>query len=294
MSTLELDRPAPGRHRAPAPVNRPPVSRRVGGIARGVAIAAVLVVLLFPLLWMLLASFKTSLEVVDPARVLDFTPTLANYRSVVEQQDLLRFVGNSFLVAAAATLVSLVVGVPAAYAIARYRVAHATTFLLMARIIPGVSLLVPWYFLFAQIQLVGTYAVLVLTHVFVAMPLVVAIMASFVEGLPVELEEAGQVDGLTRIGAFLRVTLPLSTPGIATAAILAFIFSWNNFLFALVLSDQNTRTLPVAIANFTAYASVDWGGLMAASVLITVPVMAIALLAQRYVVSGLTAGATKG
>lgn len=230
----------------------------------------------------------------DPSRVLNFTPTLTNYGNVVAQGDFLRFIFNSFLVPAAATLVSLVVGVPAAYAIARYRVAHATTFLLMARIIPGVSLLVPWYFLFAQIQLVGTYAVLVLTHVFVAMPLVVAIMASFVEGLPVELEEAGQVDGLTRIGAFLRVTLPLSTPGIATAAILSFIFSWNNFLFALVLSDQNTRTLPVAIANFTAYASVDWGGLMAASVLITVPVMAIALLAQRYVVSGLTAGATKG
>jgi multiple sugar transport system permease protein len=294
MTTLEVDRPAPGRHHALARVNRPPVRRRVGGVARGVGIAAVLVVLLFPLLWMLLASFKTSLEVVDPSRVLSFTPTFDNYRNVVAQGDFLRFIGNSFLVAAAATLVSLVVGVPAAYAIARYRVAHATTFLLMARIIPGVSLLVPWYFLFAQIQLVGTYAVLVLTHVFVAMPLVVAIMASFVEGLPVELEEAGQVDGLTRIGAFLRVTLPLSTPGIATAAILAFIFSWNNFLFALVLSDQNTRTLPVAIANFTAYASVDWGGLMAASVLITLPVMAIALLAQRYVVSGLTAGATKG
>jgi multiple sugar transport system permease protein len=294
MTTLEVDRPAPGRHRDPARVNRPPVSRRVGGVARGVGIAVVLVVLLFPLLWMLLASFKTSLEVVDPSRVLSFTPTLDNFRNVVAQGDFLRFIGNSFLVAAAATLVSLVVGVPAAYAIARYRVAHATTFLLMARIIPGVSLLVPWYFLFAQIQLVGTYAVLVLTHVFVAMPLVVAIMASFVEGLPVELEEAGQVDGLTRIGAFLRVTLPLSTPGIATAAILSFIFSWNNFLFALVLSDQTTRTLPVAIANFTAYASVDWGGLMAASVLITVPVMAIALLAQRYVVSGLTAGATKG
>lgn len=294
MSTLELDRPAPGRHRAPLPVNRPPLSRRVGGVARAVAIVVVLVVLLFPLLWMLLASFKTSLEVIDPSRVLNFTPTLTNYGNVVAQGDFLRFIFNSFLVPAAATLVSLVVGVPAAYAIARYRVAHATTFLLMARIIPGVSLLVPWYFLFAQIQLVGTYAVLVLTHVFVAMPLVVAIMASFVEGLPVELEEAGQVDGLTRIGAFLRVTLPLSTPGIATAAILSFIFSWNNFLFALVLSDQNTRTLPVAIANFTAYASVDWGGLMAASVLITVPVMAIALLAQRYVVSGLTAGATKG
>lgn len=202
-----------------------PTRRVVGGVARAVAIAAVLVVLLFPLLWMLLASFKTSLEVIDPSRVLDFSPTLENHLNVVERQDFLRFIGNSLLVAAAATVVSLVVGVPAAYAIARYRVSHATLFLLMARVIPGVSLLVPWYFLFAQIQLVGTYAVLVLTHVFVAMPLVVAIMASFFEGLPVELEEAGQVDGLTRIGAFLRVALPLSTPGIATAAILSFIFS---------------------------------------------------------------------
>ena len=107
-------------------------------------------------------------------------------------------------------------------------------------------------------------------------------------------KEAAQIDGSSRIGAFVRVVLPLSVPGIATASILSFIFSWNNFLFALVLSNQETRTLPVAIVNFTSYASVDWGGLMAAAVVITVPVMIIALIAQRYVVSGLTAGATKG
>ena len=126
------------------------------------------------------------------------------------------------------------------------------------------------------------------------MPLVVAIMSSFFEGIPEELEEAAQIDGSSRIGEFLSVVLPLSVPGIATATILAFIFSWNNFLFALVLSNQDTRTLPVAIVNFTSYASVDWGGLMAAAVVITLPVMVIALIAQKYVVSGLTAGATKG
>jgi multiple sugar transport system permease protein len=102
------------------------------------------------------------------------------------------------------------------------------------------------------------------------------------------------VDGLTPLAAFGRITLPLSTPGIATASILAFIFSWNNFMFALVLSGENTRTLPVAIFNFIAYASIDWGGLMAASVIITVPIMIIALFTQRYIVAGMTAGATKG
>ena len=102
------------------------------------------------------------------------------------------------------------------------------------------------------------------------------------------------VDGLTPIGAFRRITLPLSVPGIATAGILAFIFSWNNFMFALVLSGAQTKTLPVAIFNFVGYASIDWGGLMAAATVVTVPIMVIALFTQKYIVSGLTAGATKG
>jgi multiple sugar transport system permease protein len=123
---------------------------------------------------------------------------------------------------------------------------------------------------------------------------VVYIMMSFFDSLPLELEEQAQVDGLTPIGAFLRISLPLAVPGIATAAILSFIFSWNNFMFALVLSGAETKTLPVAIFDFVAYASIDWGGLMAAAVVITVPIMVIALFTQKYIVSGLTAGATKG
>lgn len=260
------------------------------------AIAIVFVVLLFvvPLLWMLLAAFKSNLDIVSPERTLDFTPTLKNFDTVFGAQNFMPFIGNSLIVGFGATLIALLLGVPAAYGIARFRIKNATAFVLLARVIPGVSLLIPWYFLFSQVHLVGTYTVLILTHIFVTMPLVVAIMTGFFEGLPEELEEAAQIDGASRVGAFLLVVLPLSLPGVATSAILSFIFSWNNFLFALVLSNQSTRTLPVAISNFTSYASVDWGGLMAASVIITIPVMLVALFAQRYVVAGLTAGATKG
>lgn len=285
-SAVVRTRPAASRRRKPG--------RTVATVARFVGIALVVAAFLIPLIWMLLASLKSNLEIIDPSRTLNFTPTLSNYDTVFGAQAFTPFIINSFIVGAGSTLIGLLLGVPAAYGIARYRIKNATAFVLLARVIPGVSLLIPWYFLFAQMQLVGTYTVLILTHIFVTMPLVVAIMTSFFEGIPEDLEEAAQIDGSSRIGAFVRVVLPLSVPGIATATILSFIFSWNNFLFALVLSNQDTRTLPVAISNFTSYAAIDWGGLMAASVVITVPVMLIALLAQKYVVSGLTAGATKG
>lgn len=294
--TRALVQPVGRRGRRAAALKRRP--RRpidiAGQTARVVGIVLVVLAFLVPLVWMLLASFKRNLDVVNPDKMFAFEPTLKNYETVFTVQNFLPVIGNSLLVGVGATLLALVIGVPAAYGIARYKVRSTTGFLLMARVIPGVSLLIPWYFLFSQVQLVGSYTVLILTHLFVTMPLVVAIMSSFFDGIPTELEEAAQIDGSSKIGAFVRVVLPLSLPGIATASILSFIFSWNNFLFALVLSSQSTRTLPVAIVNFTSYASVDWGGLMAAAVVITVPVMIVALFAQRYVVSGLTAGATKG
>src|SRR5699024_5366747 len=162
------------------------------------------------------------------------------------------------------------------------------------RIIPGISLLVPWYYVFANLGLVGGYGVLILSHMFVLIPISVYIMMSFFDSMPLELEEASLVDGLTPIGAFLRILLPLSVPGIATAGILSFIFSWNNFMFALVLSGANTKTLPVAVFDFVSYASIDWGAIMAATVVMTLPIIVIAVIGQKYIVSGLTAGATKG
>ncbi|MEU8071613.1 MULTISPECIES: carbohydrate ABC transporter permease [unclassified Micromonospora] len=263
-------------------------------VFRAVALTVVVLGLIAPLLWMIAASFKTNVDIYDTGKAFVFSPTLDNYDNVLQQANYVQFIGNSLWVAFAATLLSLVLGVPAAYSMSRFNMKKSALVVLMARIIPGVSLLVPWYYVFSNLQMVGGYTVLILSHMFVSLPLIVYIMMGFFDSLPEDLEEAALVDGLTHIGAFRRITLPLSVPGVATAGILSFIFSWNNFMFALVLSGADTKTLPVAIFDFVGYASIDWGGLMAAATVVTLPIMVIALFVQKYIVSGLTAGATKG
>jgi multiple sugar transport system permease protein len=279
---------------SPAKRRKKPLRSRAYKVFRFIALAFVVLAFIAPLLWMLQSSLKTNVDIYDAGKTFAFTPTFDNYANVLGRDNYFVFIFNSFWVAFVSTALSIVIGAPAAYAMSRFSMQRSAGVVLLARIIPGVSLLVPWYFIFANLHMVGGYSVLILSHVFVALPLIVFIMMSFFDSLPLELEEQGQVDGLTSIGAFLRIALPLSTPGIATAGILSFIFSWNNFMFALVLSGANTKTLPVAIFNFVSYASIDWGGLMAAAVVVTVPIMVIALFTQKYIVSGLTAGATKG
>jgi multiple sugar transport system permease protein len=261
---------------------------------RYAAIAVVLFIFLAPFLWMLLSSFKTQVDITNTRNILNFTPTLENYENVFQQYEFLRYLLNSFAVAALSTLFSLILGLPAAYAIARFRLQWLGVILLTARIVPGITFLIPWFIIFSRLGLIGTLVPLILSHMLVGLPFIAWIMISFYEELPIELEEAAKIDGATPIGAFLRVALPLSMPGVITSGIVAFIFSWNNFMFSLVLADDRTRTLPIAIFNFLTYASVDWGGLMAAAVVITLPVLIITLFVQRYIIRGLTAGATKG
>ena len=273
---------------------RKPASTRVYPTFRVVALIATVVALILPLVWMVLASLKTNVDIYDLSKSILFEPTFENYVNVLTRNNYFVFVANSFWVAFVSTVLSLILGVPAAYSMSRFTMHRSALVVLMARVIPGVSLLVPWYYVFSNLRMVGGFEVLILSHMFVALPLIVYIMMGYFDSMPLELEESAQVDGLTPIGAFRRITLPLSVAGMATAGILAFIFSWNNFMFALVLSGAKTKTLPVAIFDFVSYASIDWGGLMAAATVVTLPIMVIALFAQRYIVSGLTAGATKG
>jgi len=288
-STLARETPAP----VMAPMHRK-TKVRPYSVFRVVALTVIVLTFIAPLVWMFLASLKTNVDIYDSSKAFIFSPTLDNYDTVFGRANYFTYILNSFWIGFASTGLSLLLGVPAAYSMSRYVMKKSAAVVLLARIIPGVSLLVPWYIIFSNLRLVGGFEVLILSHMFVSLPLVVYIMMSFFDSLPLELEEQAQVDGLTPIGAFLRISLPLAVPGIATAAILSFIFSWNNFMFALVLSGAETKTLPVAIFDFVAYASIDWGGLMAAAVVITVPIMVIALFTQKYIVSGLTAGATKG
>ena len=290
--TVMTDSAAPTTTRAPR--RRKPLGSRAYKVFRVVALVVVVLFLLAPLFWMLLASLKTNVDIYDTAKAFVFSPTFENYANVLQRNNYFVFVLNSFWVAFVSTALSIVLGVPAAYAMSRFTMHRSALVVLMARVIPGVSLLVPWYYVFSNLRMVGKFEVLILSHMFVALPLIVYIMMSYFDSLPLELEESAEVDGLTPIGAFRLITLPLAVSGIATAGILSFIFSWNNFMFALVLSGAKTKTLPVAIFDFVSYASIDWGGLMAAATVVTIPIMIIALFTQKYIVSGLTAGATKG
>ena len=291
--TVMTDSAAPSADNTPRR-RRKPLGTRAYKVFRVVALIVVVLFLLAPLFWMLLASLKTNVDIYDTAKAFLFSPTFENYANVLQRNNYFVFVVNSFWVAFVSTALSIVLGVPAAYAMSRFTMHRSALVVLMARVIPGVSLLVPWYYVFSNLRMVGKFEVLILSHMFVALPLIVYIMMSYFDSLPLELEESAEVDGLTPIGAFRLITLPLAVSGIATAGILSFIFSWNNFMFALVLSGAKTKTLPVAIFDFVSYASIDWGGLMAAATVVTIPIMIIALFTQKYIVSGLTAGATKG
>ncbi len=257
-------------------------------------VLVIALIVLFPFLWMLSSSFKTQVDIISWPPKLFFEPTLQNYQKVFGEQDFLKYFLNSTIVGALAVGFSLILGLPAAYSIARYAQKRLAVFILLARLMPGISFLMPWYIIFSRLDLMDSYVALVLSHMLIALPIVVWIMSTYFGTIPREMEESAMVDGATRQYAFWAIILPLSGPGIITATTLSFIFSWNNFMFSQVLSMEKTKTLPIAIYNFVSYAEVDWGGVMAAAVAIMAPAIVLTMIFQKYVVKGLTMGAVKG
>jgi multiple sugar transport system permease protein len=246
-------------------------------------------------LWMLSLSLKTEVDNMSiPPVFLPNPPTLANFIDVFEKNDFLTYTYNSIIVSFGATILALLIGVPAGYGIAKAKATKAAMLILIARITPGLSYLIPLYLMFQWLGLVGTLTPLLITHLVITVPIVVWVMIGFFEGLPNELEEAALVDGATIWQAFRYVAMPLARPGITVAMILAFIFSWNNFIFGVVLAGRSTRTLPVAVYNVLTFEQVSWGPLAAAALLVTLPVLLLTLLMQKEIVAGLTAGGVKG
>jgi multiple sugar transport system permease protein len=277
--------------------------RRVGWKTRKllgrVGLYAAVVVLVSPalmvFLWMLSLSLKNEVDnMAFPPVFVPNPPTLANFADVLQKNDFLNYTINSCIVSFGATFAALLIGVPAGYGIAKAKATKVAVLILIARITPGLSFLIPLFLLFQWLELMGTLLPLVLIHLVVTVPIVVWIMIGFFEGLPGELEEAALVDGATIWQAFRHVALPLARPGITVAAILSFIFSWNNFIFGVVLAGRETRTLPVAVYNVLTFEQVSWGPLAAAALLVTAPVLLLTLLMQKEIVAGLTAGGVKG
>jgi len=248
----------------------------------------------FVFFWMISSSFKPQVDIYAiPPKWFDFVPTLIHYKTAITSTPFLRYTLNSAIVAIGSTLIGLVIGLPAAYSIARYRQNKLGMILLTSRIMPGVGYLVPLFIMFMKLHMIGSYSSLILSHLVVTFPLTVYIMIGFFEDLPHELFDAAQIDGCSRYGVFFRIALPLTRPGVVTAGILAFVFSWNDFKMALILSNSETRTLPVAVFNFMTEASLNWGAMMAYSTIIIIPVIVLTLFVQRHIVTGLTMGGVK-
>jgi len=251
-----------------------------------------------PYLYLVSTALKPAVDVQQiPPSFFPQRLSLENFTSVIGTVGLPEAFLNSAIVAVLTTLLSLVIAVPAAYVSALYRRRITMLFMLFAlitRMVPAVSLGVPLFQIMKTLGLLDTTIGLVLAHTSTAVPLAMLLMAAFFDGVPKELEEAARVDGCTRFGAFWHIVLPVMPSGIAITALFSFIASWNEFLYALLLTSESSKTAPIVIAEFNSVYGLAWGPMTAAAVLYSLPVILVTLVLQKQIVGGLTFGAVKG
>ena len=281
------------------------MSAETAGPARGkrtllwVAVVLIMLFCLFPFYWLINTSLKTGSDL-SSAELVPPNPSLKNYESIFEDSNFTTALKNSVIIAGTTTILALLIGSFAGYALARLR--FRFKFLILAIVLsittfPPIAIAAPVFKLWTDIGLYDTYPGLVLPYLTFALPLTIYILASFFKEIPRELEEAALVDGATHFQAFRKVVVPLAAPGLVTAGLLAFIESWNQFLFAITLtSSPDARPVPAALAFFTGSQQfeVPLGTITAATVVITVPLVIVVLIFQKRIVAGLTAGAVKG
>ena len=260
------------------------------------AVAALAAITLAPFAWLLVMSFKTNAEIFRfPPRLL-FAPTWDNYAALWSTAFRASFV-NSLVVSASSTVLSLLIGVPAAYALSRWasRASGAVSlWILASRMAPPIAFTIPYFLAYRHLELLDTRTGLVIIYLTFNLSLVIWMMRPFFDQLPRALEEAAWIDGAGLAQAFLRIVLPLSGPGLAATAILCFLFAWNDFFFALILTRTEAMTAPVAVVNFMNYEGWEWGRIAAGGTMVMLPVLVFSLVVRRYLVHGLTGGALKG
>jgi ABC-type glycerol-3-phosphate transport system permease component len=263
-----------------------------------VALGLLVLATAFPLYWAVISSFTPESRLFEQPSLIPAVLTLEHYRALFTQRDFWVPIRNSLIVAGATTAFCVSVGGLCAYALARLRFrgkAPILGLILAVSVFPQISVVSPLYLLLRSLHLINTYPGLILPYLTFAMPLTVWLLVGFFRQLPAELEEAAMVDGASRLRALRDVILPLALPGLATTAILTFVYSWNEFLFALSFTlGPERQTVPVAIALFRGQYQVPWGQILAAAVVATAPVAVLVLAFQRRIVQGLTAGAVKG
>jgi multiple sugar transport system permease protein len=249
-----------------------------------------------PFLWLLQMSFKTNAQIFTFPPPIWFTPTLENY-AALWATDFRRSFVNSLAVSVGSTISSLLIGVPAAYALSRWTARGGNTislWILASRMAPPIAFTIPYFLVYRHVELLDTLTGLVIIYLTFNLSLVIWMMRPFFDQLPRSLEEAAWIDGAGLLQSFLRIVLPLSGPGLAATAILCFLFAWNDFFFALILTRTEAMTAPVAVVNFMNYEGWEWGRIAAGGTMVMLPVLIFSLVVRKYLVHGLTGGALKG
>jgi multiple sugar transport system permease protein len=260
-------------------------------------LVAMLLVWAFPVIWVIMTSVKARTEIFTVPPTILFKPTLVHYAEALKTQDILNGIVNSLLVACGGTLLTLLIAVPAGYAFARvqFRFRNPMSFFaLLTQMAPPIGLIIPSFFILNKVRMLDTYTGLIAIHMTLTIPFSIWLMITYFQDLPVSLEESAAIDGASPFKTFLRVVLPTVWGGVGVTAIFAFIESWNEFLYAVVLTGSRTKTAPVAIFGFLAAEESRWGPFTATGVMIMAPVILVALFAQRQIIKGMTMGATKG
>lgn len=251
-----------------------------------------------PLVWQAITSIKPEEDLVRLPPLLPIAPTVAHFGAVLSDPAMTRSLFNSLIVAVGSTILAIVLGSGCAFALARLPIAGKPMILglvLSITMFPPIAVISPLYLIVRTLGLRDTLAALILTHAAYALPLAIWILTSFVRQIPPALYQAARIDGCSPLRAFVSVIVPLAKPGIAVAALLVFIFSWNEFMFSLTLTaSEVSRTAPVALALFPGLHEIPWGDIAAASLIVTAPVGGLAIVFQRHIVAGLTAGSVKG
>jgi multiple sugar transport system permease protein len=251
-----------------------------------------------PLFWMVTTALKTNKDLYEDFSYVPRRPTIQHFVRVIEREDLLRNIWNSFAVASTTTVVTVFVSAFAAFSIVRYRYPGREwigRFILFKYLLPTAMLFVPLYAIVVALGLGNTLKSLMLTYLSITVPFCTWMLMGYFRAIPAELEEHAMVDGCTKIGALFRILLPLSAPGIVASAIFSFTLAWNEFLLALVFtSDHSTMTVPIKLSMMVVGDQYIWGQLMAGAILASVPITILYFIGQRFVVQGLSAGAVKG
>ena len=271
-------------------------ARRIRLAAGLVGSGAFLLAWIFPIVWSVLNSFKTEQDVLAYPPKLIFSPTLAAYRDVLfGSASILPNLWSSFVISVGTTVVTIVLAVPAAYALARMRGKRLAGFYVLAtQMLPPVGIIIPYFLILRNIGWIDTYQGMILIYLSFSLPFAIWLMVSYFEEIPLEMEEAAYLDGATRLRALWRIIIPQVHGGIAVTVVFVFLNAWNEFLFAVVLSGNTVRPVTIAMFNFVSVEQTLWAKLAAVSVLAMLPVIVLGVVAQKNIVKGLTVGAVKG